>query len=556
MSLAKQIQIGNRTVEVPVTVMDQVVNFFSPAKGQERFKIRTQMAMVGGYTGADRTRRANQKGSRRETDADTAILPDLRALREDSQHMIRNNAIAIGAVKTNVTKIVGRGLRVKSQICREVLNLEDEAACCWERAAEREFALATDTREIDAERQLNFSLLQGLVLLKTLEDGDVFASMPRFVRPGSPYALKLQIIEAARVTNPGSTYPSSIPLDGKIVGGIEKDLTGAPVAYHICNQHPGGMRYLTGKNLTWTRLEAFGKKTGAPQVLHLYDKTRPGQTRGVPYLAPIIELIKQLGRYTDAEVMAAVVSGMLTTFITTESGDPGDVLTPNADTGAANPKDTGVELGYGAVIGLLPNEKIDTVNPGRPNPAFDPFVTAICKQIGMALEIPAEVLFKAFTASYSASRAALLDAWTYFLRRRHWLATSFCQPVYEAVITEAVATGRLSAPGFFADPAIRRAYLGTTWNGDAPGQLDPLKEINATEKRMALNLTTHAEECSSNPYGGDDWAGKFPQLVKEKNMLREAGMDDAKALPTPAMPMVPAEDPAAELDDTTDLETE
>ena len=29
------------------------------------------------------------------------------------------------------------------------------------------------------------------------------------------------------------------------------------------------------------------------------------------------------------------------------------------------------------------------------------------------------------------------------------------------VITEAVATGRLSAPGFFADPVIRRAYLGT-----------------------------------------------------------------------------------------------
>jgi capsid protein len=60
---------------------------------------------------------------------------------------------------------------------------------------------------------------------------------------------------------------------------------------------------------TWKQLDLYSKKSGAPLVLHLFDKVRPGQSRGVPYLAPVIELIKQLGRYTDAEVMAAVVSG-------------------------------------------------------------------------------------------------------------------------------------------------------------------------------------------------------------------------------------------------------
>jgi lambda family phage portal protein len=545
MSLSREVKIGNRTVEVPITAMDQVINFFSPKMGQDRFKIRAQMAMVGGYTAADKTRRANQAGSRRETDADTAILPDLRSLREDSQHMLRNSAIAVGAVKTNITKVVGTGLKVKSQLNREVLNLTDEQADKWQRQAEREFLLATDTREIDAERQLTFSLLQGLVLLKTLEDGDVFTNMPRFTRPGSPYKLKLQIIEAARVVNPGSTLPNSMSATtSNIVGGIEKDSNGAPVAYHVCNQHPGGIRYITGKNLTWTRLPAFGNTTGAPLVLHHYDKTRPGQTRGVPYLAPVMEVIKQLGRYTDAEVMAAVVSGMLTTFITNESGDPGQTLPVNPDTAAADPTDTGIELGYGSVVGLLPGEKIDTVNPGRPNPAFDPFVTALCRQIGVALEIPFELLVKHFTASYSAARAALLEAWAYFTRRRHWLVTSFCQPVYEAVITEAIATGRLSAPGFFSDPATRRAYLGTTWIGDAAGQIDPMKEINAAEKRMALNLTTHAEECTALPYGGIDWEAKFPQIVKEKRMMEEAGIDDAKAIPTPP-PVAEIEEPAA-----------
>jgi capsid protein len=118
------------------------------------------MTMSGAYTGADRTRRANQKGRVAETDADSAILSDLPTLREESQHMNRNNAIAAGAIKTNVTKVVGTGLKVNPQIDRKYLGITDAQGDTWEIAARREYLLATETREIDAERQLPFSLIQ------------------------------------------------------------------------------------------------------------------------------------------------------------------------------------------------------------------------------------------------------------------------------------------------------------------------------------------------------------------------------------------------------------
>jgi hypothetical protein len=51
--------------------------------------------------------------------------------------------------------------------------------------------------------------------------------------------------------------------------------------------------------------------------------------------------------------------------------------------------------------------RIDTANPGRPNAQFDPFVTAIVRQIGVALELPYEILIKHFTSTYSAARAAI-----------------------------------------------------------------------------------------------------------------------------------------------------
>jgi capsid protein len=305
MSLPTSIKVGNKELTIPVTLTDRFVDWVSPIAGAKRFRQRISMAMAGAYTGADRTRRANQKGRVREMDADSAILPDLGTLREESQHMLRNNAVAVGAVKTNVTKVVGTGLKAKPQIDRKILNLNTEQADAWEDAALREYLLATETREFDYERQLPFTLQQGLIFLKALEDGDIFVNMPRLSRPGSPYKLKLQLIEAARVCNKDMG-----PDTERLAGGIARDTFGAPEAIHVLNAHPGNVRTVPARykdQWQWQELGLFHKSTGAPLCLHLFDKLRPGQSRGVPYIAPVVELIKQLGRYTDAEVMAAVV---------------------------------------------------------------------------------------------------------------------------------------------------------------------------------------------------------------------------------------------------------
>ena len=42
-------------------------------------------------------------------------------------------------------------------------------------------------------------------------------------------------------------------------------------------------------------------------MLHLLSLERIAQHREVPFLAPVIETLKQLGRYSDAGLMAAVM---------------------------------------------------------------------------------------------------------------------------------------------------------------------------------------------------------------------------------------------------------
>ncbi len=532
-SLPSTIKVMGKEIPVGLTMADKVVNWLSPTAGQKRYQARARMALLGGgggYTSADKTRRANQLGGKREMDADSAILPDLQTLREESQHLSRNNPLASGALKTNITKVVGNGLQVKSQINREALGMSDEAANAWERAAEREFSFATETREFDTERELPFSLLQGLAFLRVLEDGDVLVNLPRFTRPGSPYAIKAQFIEAARLCNRDFE-----PDKERCIAGVEKDAAGAAKAYHVVNRHPGNLRYafLRGRKseYSWQTLKAF-TAAGDPLAIHLKDKTRPGQTRGVPYLAPVIELIKQLGRYTDAEVMAAVVSGMLTVFIYNETGNPDfspapTQFNPDGDK-SLQQDDTGIELGYGSVVGLSGNNKIEQVNPTRPNTAFDPFFIAITRQIGMALELPFEVLIKHFTSSYSAAKAAFEDAWDYFFRRRHWLASQFCQPIYEAVITEAIYLGRLPAPGFFTDPLIRHAWLSSLWIGSEQNQIDEVKAVTAAEKRVALRITTREEE--RRRLIGRPMDPILPQIVREEQWISDNNLQAAASV--------------------------
>ena len=61
----------------------------------------------------------------------------------------------------------------------------------------------------------------------------------------------------------------------------------------------------------------------------------------------------------------------------------------------------------------------------------------------------------------------------------------FNQPIYEQWLSEAVAIGRIDAPGFFDDPAIRQAWCGCLWMGASMGHVDPLKEVNAAATRIA-----------------------------------------------------------------------
>jgi lambda family phage portal protein len=533
----------NKPAALPQNLLDKAIAVFAPRTALRRMQSRAAIALAGGYNGAGYGRPGLAGWSPRASDAETDTNLDLPILRARARDLVRNAPLAAGALNTMVTNVVGTGISLQPQPDAEAIGLSDEEAEDWAETTLNEFKLWAETTACDVTRTQNFYGLQALVFRSALESGDVFTLLPSVKRIGNPYSLALQVVEADRICNPGFVTDTTA-----IAAGIELDEYGAPIAYHICRRHPGSL--VRRSEFKWDRLTAFGNNTGRRNVLHLFDRRRPGQTRGIPILAPVIEPLKQLQRYTDAELQAAVISGMFAVFVKMDPeafdgmfDQDGKAAYLNSAMGWDGTMNGSSLDGGGKAVNLLPGESVESTNPGRPNALFDPFVQAIVRQVGVALELPFEVLIKHFTASYSAARAALLDAWRLFRGRRDWLATVFCQPVYEAWLTEAIAIGRIQAPGFFADPAIRRAWCAAVWIGDGPGSIDPAKEVVAAEKRIELGISTIAAE--SILHDGVDWRGKHKQRVIEQNARKEGGLIET---PAPAAPAVEPGDPVAPAD--------
>lgn len=481
-------------------------------------------------------------------DADTAAAYELDDERTFSRDLVRTAPVATGAIQTRASKIIGTGLTLQSRINAEELGLSEDEASAWQSKTEKRFHMWARSTLADVTRKQNFYQMQDLLLRSHDESGDVFSLLVNKPRQGWPFRLAVQVVEADRVCNPNGQMDTAT-----LVSGVDMAADGEPLAIHLAKYHPGNLKRSVANE--WKQIP-FYAPSGRRNVLHLMKMQRPGQTRGRPCLAPIIATVKQLTRYSDAEVDAAVNSAALALFAMMDGAAFDLVYNDEAKQSyinAAAEYDGG--LNSGKTVRLLPGESITAPTPGRPNPQFEGFFGAMLNLVSMGLNLPKEVLSKAFNASYSASRAALLDAWHTWKIEREWFTSNWSQPVYEEWLADSIALGIIDAPGFFSDPFVREAWCGSNWCGDGPGALNPLHEGQAAKLRIETGITTLAEETVA--YDGGDWEEKTAQRAREAAARRAAGLEmeapaGGGAAPTGEISDAPASQGRPEQDDPED----
>lgn len=350
-----------------------------------------------GYShyGASRTK-ANVRGwNSYSGSAKEDIEDNLDLLRQRSRDAYMGIPSAAAALKTLRTNVIAGGLMPSPQIDGDFLGMSSGQVEELQAHILREFSLWADSTACDADRVDDFYGLQQLAFLSFLMNGDAFVTLTLKPRPGQPYDLRVRLIEADRVCSP-NYRDRMTPGDvlgrrvESIVQGVETDGDGEVIAYWIANRHPRS--YTSLKLQDWKRVEVYGQKTGMRNVLHIMQRERAGQRRGVPILAPVLETLKQLERYAEAETTAALLGAIFTVFVKkgsiTDEGPFGQMMREELlkrvnGGGEREPND--LELGAGLIMDLEMGESVDTVETQHPHSGYDTFMMARMKQVGSAI---------------------------------------------------------------------------------------------------------------------------------------------------------------------------
>jgi len=488
--------------------LDGFIGFFSPRAGFKRRMYREAIKLsekFGAYRGADRNRLRSSwlpgGGS-----ADEDIIPDLAGLRERSRDLNRNDAHASGITNTMTTNVIGTGIRPQSRIDTDTLGISDSRADKFQKRAES--AWKNWLPFSDAGNRMDFYEIQQLVDRQILENGEAIVIPVMLKDKNRPYSLALQVIEADRLATPPDKQG-----DKTIRAGVKVGENGEAVSYFIQKTHPGDYRFSRSVERVFVEIPARNE-FGRPNVFHLFPVQRSGQTRGVPFFAPVLTYFKDLADYAEAELVAARIAACFSLFITSEASMD---LNTGYDRNFQGQYLESLEPGM--IRHLLPGESISAFNPQRPSATFEPFVERILRAISAALGLPYELVAKDFSkTNYSSARAALLEARRYFKVRQEWIARKLCQPVWEMVLEEAYLRGELGNISFYEN---RQGWTNASWITPGWEWVDPLKEAQAAEVGIRNGIVTYSDLFSAQ---GKDWEECFEQRKREQEKIEELGL--------------------------------
>lgn len=418
--------------------------------------------------------------------ANAEIAPALNLLRNRSRELVRNNPYAAKAMRVLCTNYIGTGITA---------NIKDKKASAL---------FSKWIKECDADGHFDFYGLQRLIARAEPESGECLIRFRyRKESDGLTVPLQLQVLEADYLD---SHKFEDLKGGGWIQHGIEYDAIGRRVAYWLYKQHPGE---ISPKS---QGLESY--RVLAEDIIHFYDKTRPGQARGVPVLAPSMLTANDLDDYLEATLVRKGAEACIAAFVKTD--DENRTIGPDTTDESNNRIE---ELSPVMVQYLNPGEEISFSNPSTSSGDV-----GYTNDRLHAIAVGAGVTYEQMTGDLSQVNYSSIRAGTLDFRREveQWQWINFipivCEKILKKFLDVAVLTGK-----------IRTSDIQTEWTTPRFDWVDPVKDVQGEGMEIGLGLTTWAESVRGRGY---DPEKIFEELVAEKKKFDEAGiihpMDNVK----------------------------
>lgn len=496
------------------SVLDSLIGAFSPAAGLKRANARR---MLRAYAAAEPSRlTANKKPKNQSADAELGGPFGANQLRAWARLLVRDNAWAWGVVDTFVNSVVGQGIAVQS-----AFELPDGSDV--EGVNERRDQVWREWSEVcEVNGQYSFTEIQQMAMREIVEAGEVLIRMVnvdrKFRGVYRPVPFALELIEADRLAEEKDTFNVPRHENNRIVRGVELDELGKAVAYWIYPNHPSDQFAIRGAP----------RRIEADEVIHLFNRQRIGQTRGVTMFAPCVSWIRDLGTYVENELQASAVASCFTVAIKTEE-TPRGMLPPSMESQTTDSDGNKYEfLQPGMVMHLGPNESIESANPGRPNSASEPWIRLMLRGIAVGTGLSYETVARDYSqTNYSSNRASQLEDRRRFRRWQRYLIERLNQRVWDQFCLSAALadlSGFPTAAEFLANRrnAVPCEHMPPSWEW-----VDPQSEQTSSENGIKAMQTTYADELGAK---GLNWRHVFYQRSKEEELLKRLGLVSPTAI--------------------------
>lgn len=491
----------------------------SASRALARFAGQSGRARSESFFGAARSRRLRHfQGD--DAGPNRAIVYEADTLRARARQMVNGDAHAKAAREAFTTTAIGEGVEPRSMHPDKEVRKRIDAL--WDAWSER----------CDADGVENFSGLQELVAGAEFDAGEVFIRRRlRRAEDGLPVPLQIQLIESEQLPYRDGMGALQLPKGHTVKAGVERNAIGRRVAYHFYREHPRDQAGFGGGFLSSLELV----RMDASEVLHVFAPKRPGQLRGVTWLAAALEMLWQKRQYLTAELDRAGIAARITGAIEQAADVDGDqnplaaaseaegAQTPNPDNGTAE-----LDLESGIFPVLEPGQEIKFNNPPIPGDAFGSYTRTILHAIAAALRVPYELLTGDLSnVNFSSIRAGLRQYAREIkgVQRRH--RVQFWSVVWEWFIDAAFASGALVDPQF---PANRSDYLKAMWTPPRVEFVDPQKEIDAYNEAVAGRLMSRKTAMREMGYRPEE----EDELMREDELMPPMRTNGAQQQPSQA----------------------
>jgi lambda family phage portal protein len=464
---------------------------------------------------------------------DSEILPELETMVARTRDLIRNHGLASGAVQTHLDHVIGTGLRLSAKPNWKALGITQEVAREWAREVEAHYRVwANDNVTFASDAGLRHTqagrLGQGY--RSYLCNGELVSAAEWITNRGFQFNTAIQMVDPDRMEN-----PQGKPNSSELRGGVQLDRFGAATGYWFRERHPNEYMISFGRvsdAYSW-KFVPRTTKWGRPLILHLFDQERPGQTRGRSSVVSVLKDMKMMEKFHGVTLQAAIVNAMYAAVIESSldtasvgaalgaTGDPLEnyMKQMTAFNEAGPIRFDGVKIPH-----LFPGEKLSLLTPRHPSVAFGVFEEKFSQHMAAGFNMSYEQFSRDWSKSnYSSARAGLLQAWKFFMGRRHFIGAQQATFEYVLWLEEAIDNGTIKlpagAPSFYA---MKAAWCNCEWIGPGKDHIDPLKESKADREEYDLGVTTLERLCAAR---GLDFETVIEQRAQEKRLIESLGLE-------------------------------